>query len=72
MRINVKVITRAHKNNVEIVDDVYVVRTTAVPVDNKANVCVQKMLAQFFDIAKERVQIVKGSKSRKKMCDIDI
>ncbi len=72
MRIDVKVITRAHKNGVEIVDDVYVVRTTAVPVDNKANACVQKLLAQFFGIAKECVQIVKGNKSRKKICDIDI
>jgi len=72
MKINVKVITRAHKKTVEKIDDNhYIVRTTDVPVDGKANRSVQKLLAKHFDVAKSCVQIVKGITSKNKVVDID-
>ncbi|MFA5986856.1 MAG: DUF167 domain-containing protein [Parcubacteria group bacterium] len=70
MRINIKVIPRAKSNSVTCDDGVYIVRTTAVPVDGKANDVVQKMLAKHFDVAKSCVQIVRGAQSRTKIVEI--
>jgi uncharacterized protein YggU (UPF0235/DUF167 family) len=68
MKINVKVITRAHKNVVEKIDNKnYVVRTTSVPTNGRANKVVQKLLAVYFDTAKSNIQITKGSKSKNKI-----
>lgn len=71
MRIDVKVIPRAKSNSVICGDDgIYVVRTTAVPVDGSANAVVQKMLAKHFHVAKSCVRIVRGAQSRVKIVDI--
>ncbi len=72
MEINVKVITKAYKNIVEKIDNKnYVVRTTTIPVDGKANKMVQKLLANHFGVAKSCVQITKGIKAKNKVIDID-
>ncbi len=72
LQINVKVITRASNNDIEKVNDVnYVVRTTIVPTKGKANKVVQKLLAKYFGVAKSRVQIIKGEKSKNKIINID-
>lgn len=70
MHINVKVIPRARSNSVICKDGVYIVRTTAVPVDGKANDTVQKMLAKHFGVAKSCVQIVRGATARTKMVEV--
>ena len=71
MRIDVKVVPRAKSNSVICGSNgVYVVRTTAVPVDGSANAVVQKMLAKHFRVAKSCVQIVRGAQSRVKIVDI--
>jgi hypothetical protein len=70
MRINTKVIPHAKSNSVACENGVYVVRTTAVPVDGKANDVVQKMLAKYFGVAKSCVQIVRGARSRAKIVEI--
>lgn len=72
MRITVKVIPRAHKNIVELCDDgTYKVRVTTTPTDGKANIAVQKILAQYFDVSKSNVYIVRGATSRIKLVEID-
>lgn len=71
MEIDVKVITRAKVNLVEKIDDVYVVRTTAVPDSGKANLAVQKLLANFFSVGKSKVRILKGEKCRVKRFEIE-
>ena len=70
MRINVKVIPHAKSNSVTQVENMYVVRTTAVPVDGKANDTVQKMLAKHFKVAKSCVQIVRGATARTKTVEV--
>jgi uncharacterized protein (TIGR00251 family) len=73
MQIDIKVVPRAHKNIVEKIDNkTYKVRVTTSPVDDKANKAVQKMLADYFDVSKSRVKIVRGAKSRKKVVEVDI
>jgi len=72
MKINIKVITKAHKNIVEKIDNEnYIVRTTTVPVDGKANKEIQKLLSDYFGVAKSCVQITKGFKFKNKIIDID-
>lgn len=70
MRISVNVIPRAKANNVTHKGGVYVVRTTALPVENRANDAVQKMLAKHFRVAKSCVQIVHGTNARTKTVEI--
>jgi len=72
MRITVKVIPRAHQNIVEKCEDgTYKVRVTTTPTDGKANVAVQKLLAEYFDMPKSLVQIVHGATARIKIVEID-
>ncbi len=70
MRINVKVTPRAKSNSVTQERGLYIIRTTAVPVDGKANDTVQKMLAKHFGVAKSCVQIVRGATARTKTVEI--
>lgn len=72
MEIDVKVITRAKMNTVEKVDDVYFVRTTAVPDSGKANATVQKLLAKYFLVGKSKVEILKGEKCRMKKIRVEL
>lgn len=70
MRINVKVIPRARSNSVNQEGELYVVRTTAAPVESRANDAVQKMLAKHFGVAKSYVQIMRGATARIKIVEI--
>ncbi|MEA3323462.1 MAG: DUF167 domain-containing protein [Patescibacteria group bacterium] len=70
MRVTVKVIPRAHKNIVELCDDgTYKVCVTTSPTDGKANIAVQKMLAQCFDVPKSNVCIVRRCNVTDKACE---
>ena len=71
MRIYVKVIPRASKNEVvKISDGEYKVKLTAPPVDGKANGMLLKILAEYFNVSKSSLQIVGGKTARVKMVDI--
>lgn len=72
MEIDVKVITRVKENKVEKKDEIYVVRTTAVPDSGKANAMVQKLLAKYFSVGKSNVRILKGEKCRLKKVKIEV
>lgn len=70
--LNVKAIVRASKNSVTgIRDDLLLVSTTSVPEDNKANVAIIKILSHFFGVAKTKIQIVSGAKTRMKTFAIE-
>jgi uncharacterized protein len=71
MRIVVKVKLNARENMVEKVDDGdYVVHTTALPVDNKANASVLELLGEYFGIAKSRLRVIKGITSSHKVIEV--
>ena len=65
---NIRVIPRARKNEI-IVDDNGVLRvhTTAAPTDGAANVAVIKMLAEYFDVPKSSIKIIRGETTRNKV-----
>jgi hypothetical protein len=63
----VKVAPRASSNAIQGVDQsVLKVRLTAPPVEGAANQALVKLLAKALGVAKGRVQIVSGYKSRDK------
>ncbi|PIZ99376.1 MAG: hypothetical protein COX77_01705 [Candidatus Komeilibacteria bacterium CG_4_10_14_0_2_um_filter_37_10] len=67
-KYTVKVITRASQNKVvELVNGSLRVYLTAVPVDNKANDSLIKILAQHWSINKSKISILSGSKSHNKV-----
>ncbi len=69
MVINVK--TNAKENAIQQVSaSHYTVRLKASPVQGKANRALINMLAEYFDIARNRITIVSGYSSRKKFVEI--
>jgi uncharacterized protein (TIGR00251 family) len=58
---------RSSKNAVQGVHDgALKIRTTAPPVEGKANTAIIALLADLFDIPKSAVSLVSGAKSRNK------
>lgn len=70
MKITVHVKPNAKADQVEIVDDIYVVRTKARAVDGKANEAAVQLLAEYLGIPKTRLRIVLGVTSRHKVIEI--
>ena len=68
MKINVRVIPRAKLNRVEVQPDGVVrVHTTTAPTDGKATADVIKMLAEYYDIPKTSIKLVRGATARDKV-----
>jgi len=70
MRLKIKVIPNAKKN--QIVEDkgIFKVYVKARPVNGKANQAVVETLAGFFKVKKRNVKIISGIKSREKIIEI--
>lgn len=65
---NVRVIPRARRNEITVDENGALrVRTTAAPTDGAANAAVIKMLAEYFDVPKSSIEIVRGATSRDKV-----
>jgi len=65
--LNIKVIPRAHKNEiVKVLDDEIKLKIHAPPVEGKANAEIVKFLASIFKIPKNDVEIIKGISSSRK------
>ena len=68
MKINVRVIPRAKINQVEVQPDGLVrVHTTTAPTDGKATNDVIKMLAEYYNVPKTSIKLVRGATSRDKI-----
>ena len=71
-RLAVRVTPRAGRNAVQgWVGGVVTVRTTAPPVDGRANEGVRAVLAQALGIARSRITLAGGATSRTKVFQID-
>ena len=71
MIIEIKVVPAAKKNQVLNEEGTYKVYLTASPQDGKANKALIALLAEYFDVKKRQVEIIKGLKSRHKTINID-
>jgi uncharacterized protein len=73
MRIYVKVIPRSSMNKIEkISEGEYKVKLTAPPVDGQANEMLIKILAEYFGVPKNSVEIVGGKSAKTKIVDINV
>ena len=70
-KVQVKVKTNAKKECVEVVEeDNLKVFVKASPVDNKANIALQKILAKYYNTSKSSVMIIRGATSSTKLYEI--
>lgn len=58
-------------DSVEKFGNEYIVRVRARAVNGKANEAVIRLIAEYFDVPKTRVRIVRGAMIRHKMLEID-
>jgi len=71
MKINVKVKTNAKENKVEKIDDkIYKVFVIESPKEWKANDAIIELLADYFDVSKSNVEIIRGKTSKNKVIEI--
>ena len=69
-KINVRVIPRARQNKITVEDEKLRVHITAAPVDGAANDAVIKILAEYFDMPKSQIKIIRGATSRNKVVEL--
>ena len=69
--IKIKVVPNAKKNKILTECDGLKVYVTAQPTGGRANKAVIELLAEFFDVRKGSVRIIKGEKSREKIVEIE-
>ena len=70
MKVAVRLSPNAKKNVIVKEVDNLKVYLTAPAVEGKANKALVKILAEYFDVAKSRINIIRGKKSRKKTVEI--
>ncbi len=68
---NVRVTPHARQNKVVECDGVLRVYTTTAPENGRANDAVVKLLAEYFNVPKSRIKIIKGLTSRDKIVTVD-
>ena len=66
MRIDVKVIPNASKNELIKTEAGYTARIASAPVDGKANEALIALLSDKLGVAKKDIEIIKGRASRNK------
>jgi len=71
MKVNVKVIPNAKRNEVSQEGEKLKVRVAAPALDGRANKAVIEILAEFFNVKKSKIKIIKGEKSREKIIEIN-
>lgn len=71
MRLSLKVIPGARRNEWTEENGVFKVYLNAPAVDGKANAALVKFLAGHFKVKSSQIQIIKGLKSRQKIINIE-
>lgn len=71
MKITVRVkLNSRHKEAVEREGEVFVVYVKSPPIEGRATKRAAELLAEHFDVAKSRVKLVHGTKSRDKVFEV--
>ena len=68
---NIRVTPHARQNKVVESDGVLRVYTTTAPENGRANAAVVELLAEYFDVPKSKVYILRGLSGRDKTVSID-
>jgi uncharacterized protein YggU (UPF0235/DUF167 family) len=71
MKVSVKVKPNAREARVEKIGvDNFLVWVKEKPQDDKANKAVVKILAEYLDVAKSNIALIKGKTSREKIFEV--
>jgi hypothetical protein len=70
MRVEVKVIPNAKRNEVLEGKERFKVYVSSPPVGGKANKALIELLATYFKVKKNKIRIIKGEHSRVKIVEI--
>jgi len=70
MRLNIKVIPKASRNEVIEEDNAFKVYVRAVPDKGKANKSVIELIAKHFGVKKKDVTLIAGLKNRNKVVEV--
>ena len=70
MKLMLKVIPGAKKNELKQAEGLCKIYLTAPPVDGKANEALIKFLAEYYQVKQSAIEILKGLKSRHKIVNI--
>ncbi len=68
---NVRVTPHAKQNKVVESDGVLRVYTTTAPENGRANAAVVELLAEYFDVPKSRIKILRGLSGRDKVVSVE-
>jgi hypothetical protein len=71
MKLKVKVIPNAKKEKIEKFDDGLKIYLTKPPQDGKANKRLLEIIAEYFNVKKSQLKIIKGLFCREKVICID-
>ena len=70
-KVKLRVIPRARQNKIDVDENgTYRIHITATPVDGAANAAVIKMVADYYDVPKSHIKIIRGETSRDKVIEI--
>ncbi len=67
IRLSVRVVPGASKNEITSVNGAWKIRLTAPPVEGKANRALIEFLAKKLDISRSALELVSGASSRSKV-----
>lgn len=70
MRVNIRVIPNAKKNDVSEEGEKLKVYVKAPAVDGKANKAMIEVLAEYFKVKKGDIRIIRGERSREKVVEV--
>lgn len=71
MRLNIKVVPKSSKNLVQTKGGELRVYVSAPPEKGKANQAARELLAEYFRVSKNKVQIIVGHNTRHKIIEVD-
>ncbi|PJC37016.1 hypothetical protein CO046_02840 [Candidatus Peregrinibacteria bacterium CG_4_9_14_0_2_um_filter_53_11] len=72
MRITVQAKPKSHAESIQQIDEkTFRVAVREAPDNGAANKAIEKLLAEFFDVAPSRVRILRGHTARTKIVEID-
>jgi len=73
MKIKAKIKLKAKEEKCEkIGENNFVIFVKNAPIEGRANEAIIKILAKYFNVAKLRIKIISGLKSRQKIIEIDL
>jgi len=69
-KISVFIKPNSRQEKIEHSESGYIIYVKELPIENRANNALVKLIAEYFKIPKSKVKIISGFKSRRKVLEI--